>query len=71
LSERKFLFLFLCRFRKRRSDIRTSFNALRADVQQTTGLGPVVQPWRGAAQPQRGSALPACLKQRYEPVLLE
>lgn len=41
-----------------------SVNALRAYVHQTTGLEPALQPWRGAT-------LPAYLKQRYEPVLLE
>ena len=42
----------------------TSIDALRAYVQQIIGLEPAIQPWRGAA-------LPAYLKQRYEPVLLE
>lgn len=46
------------------SGMHTSFDALRAYVQQTTGLEPALQPWRGAA-------LPAYLKQRYEPALLE
>jgi len=44
--------------------MQSSVDALRAYLQQTTGLEPAVEPWRGAA-------LPAYLKQRYEPALLE